>query len=147
MSMTGIRPLPVVPHGPRAFRFRLRRIGGFAALAPAAALALLSFLFLRNNTTAVRGVAGFVAATLAAPALMPFGIPLANDASRMLLGILVSVVLWFGIGVVAARRATRSPVATWRDFWREYLWLAGGIWLGVLAGLLVIEIVLGRAML
>lgn len=145
--MTGLRPLPVVPYGPRAFRFRLRRIGGFAALVPAGVLGLLSVLLLRNNTSTVRGVLGFAAAVLAAPALMPFGIPLATESGRMLLGIVVSAVLWFSIGIVAARRATRSPVATWRDYWREYLWLAAGVWLGVLGGLLVIEIVLGRALL
>jgi len=145
--MTGVRSIPVVPHGPRAFRFRIRRMGAFAALVPPGALAMLSVLLLRNNTTTVRGVLGFVSATLAAPALMPFGIPLSNDPKRMVLGILVSVGLWLVLGFVAARRATRSPVATWRDYWREYLWLASGVWLGVVAGLLVIEVVLGRAVL
>src|SRR5262245_13502786 len=67
MSMTGIRPIPVVPGGPRAFRYRLRRTGGLVALVPAGALGLLSILLLRNNTSTVRGVLGFAAAVLAAP--------------------------------------------------------------------------------
>ena len=33
----------------------------------------------------------------------------------------------------AGRPATRWP--TWSDFWRNYRWLAGGIWLGALAAL------------
>jgi len=145
--MTSVRSIPVVPDGPRAFRFRIRRLGAFVALVPAASLGVLSVLLLRDNTTTLRGILGFLAATLAAPALMPFGIPLSNDPKRMFLGIVVSAVLWLAIGFVAARRATRSPVATWRDYWREYLWLASGVWLGVVGGLLVIEIALGRAVL
>ncbi len=145
--MSGYRPVAVVPQGPRAFRYRIRRRGPFVGLVPAAALGALSFALLHNNATTSSGIAGFAAAVLAAPALMPAGIPLAAGTSRLLLGIAVSAVLWFGVGVVAARRATRSPVATWRDFWREYSWLAAGVWLGVVASLIVVEVVVGRALL
>lgn len=145
--MTGVRAVRVVPHGPRAFRYRIRRLGPLAGLLPPATLGLASILLLRGNTSTARGVLGFVCAVLAAPALMPFGIPLTSESGRMMLGIVVSAALWFAIGVFAARRATRSPVATWRNFWHEYLWLAGGVWLGVLIALLVIQIVLGSALL
>ena len=50
----------------------------------------------------------------------------------------------YALGTVAARRATRRPVATWRDFWREYFWLAGGVWLGVIVALVLVALVLGR---
>lgn len=122
-------------------------MGPFVGLVPAAGLGALAIALLHHNVATTRGIAGFAAAVLAAPALMPAGIPLAVGSSRLLLGVGASAVLWFVVGLVAARRATRSPVATWRDFWREYSWLAAGIWLGVVASLIVVEVVVGRALL
>lgn len=147
MSIAGYRPLPVVPGGPRAFRYRLRRFGPIAGLVPAAVLGGIAFLLLHDNTSTVRGIAGFAATLLAAPALMAFGIPIESASSRLLLGIAASAAMWIVIGLIAALRSTRSPVASWRDFWREYLWLAAGVWLGVGAALLVIEVSLGRLLL
>lgn len=145
--MAGIRSLPVVPNGPRAFRYRLRRLGPLAALLPAVLLGAVALALLHGNTATSRGVAGFAATMLSAPALMAFGVPLATGSQRLLLGVAVSAALWMVVGLVAARRATRSPVATWRDFWREYLWLAAGIWFGVVVALVAVELVVGRALL
>jgi len=122
-------------------------MGPFVALLPAAVLGAASIALLRNNVATARGVSGFAAAVLAAPALMPFGVPLATGSGRLWLGIVASVVLWMGVGVVAARRATRSPVAGWRDYWREFRWLAAGIWIGVVLALVAIEVVVGRGLL
>jgi hypothetical protein len=136
-----------VPDGPRAFRNRIRRLGPFVGTFPASLLGLLAVLLLRHNVATTRGIAGFAATVFAAPALLAAGIPLTGESSRMMIGIAASIVLWLVVGVVATRRATRSPVATWTDYWREYLWLAGGIWIGVCVGLFVIQLVLGRAVL
>ena len=56
---------------------------------------------------------------------------------------------WRGLceSVAASVRATKRPAATWRDFWREYLWLATGVWVGVVAALVAADLVLGRALL
>lgn len=145
--MAGIRSLPAVPQGPRAFRYRLRRLGPLAGLLPAALLGLAAFALLHGNTATGRGVAGFAATVLSAPALMAFGIPLATGSGRFLLGIGVSALVWLLVGFVASRRATRSPVATWRDYWREYVWLAAGIWMGVVVALVAVDLVVGRALL
>ena len=145
--MAGIRSLPVVPGGPRAFRYRIRRFGPLVALLPGALLGVVSYLLLHDNTATSRGVAGFAAAMLGGPVLMAFGVPLASGSGRLALGALVSAVLWLVVGLVAARRATRSPVATWRNFWREYIWLAAGIWAGVIVALVVVELSVGRALL
>ncbi len=139
--------MPVVPDGPRAFRYRIRRLGPFVGLVPPAALGLIAFAALNDNTSTFRGVAGFAAAVLAAPALLALGVPLADGTSAILLGAAISAVMWFAIGVVAARRATRSPVASWRNFWREFLWLAGGVWLGVILALVVVQLAIGSALL
>jgi len=145
--MAGYRPLPVVPHGPRAFRYRIRRIGPLVALLPAGLLGAAAFWALNGNTSSVRGICGFAAAVFAAPAMLAFGVPLASGSSKVLLGGLVSAALWFVLGMVASRRSTRSPVATWRDFWREFAWLAGGVWLGTIAALVVVQFAVGGAIL
>ena len=136
-----------MPGGPRAFRYRIRRLGPLVGLLPAAVLGALAILLLRHNTTTVRGVSGFAAAVLAAPVLMPFGVPLATGTQRLWLGILASAVVWLVVGFVAAQRATRSPVASWRDYWREFRWLAAGIWIGVVLALVAVEVVVGRGLL
>jgi len=44
--------------------------------------------------------------------------------------IATSALLWLIIGRWAGRRATRSPVADWADWRREYWWLVLPIWIG-----------------
>lgn len=135
-----------MPQGPRAFRGRIRRIGPFAALVPAASLAVVSALLLHNNSSTSQGIAGFGALVLAAPAMLAAGVPLTTESGRKALGVLASIALWLLVGLLASRRATRSPVAMWRDFWREFAWLAAGIWVGVVIGLALTEILVGRAL-
>ena len=145
--MAGYRSLPVVPHGPRAFRYRIRRLGPILALLPAAVLGAIADLSLHDNTETTRGVAGFAAAVLAAPAMLALGVPLASGSSKIVLGAAISAALWFVLGAIAARRATRSPVASWRDFWREFAWLAAGVWLGAVVALVVVQFAVGSAIL
>ncbi len=116
------------------------------ALLPPTALGLFSLLLLRGHTSAGRGGAGFLTAVLAAPGLLVAGAPLRSGSGFYLGAVVGSAVLWMIVGAVAARRATRLPVASWRDFWREYLWLAFGVWLGVLAALVAVNLMFGRAL-
>ena len=58
-----------------------------------------------------------------------------------------SGVLWLLIGIAASARATRTPVATWGDYCKEYLWLAGAVWLGVVGALVAANLILGGAFL
>jgi hypothetical protein len=104
-------------------------------------------LLLRGNTTsAVRGVGGFALAVLAAPGLLVAGVPLRHGNAVLLGAVAGSALMWFVLGVVASRRATAVPVCSWRDFWREHLWLAAGVWLGVLGAGLAANLVMGRAL-
>ena len=50
-----------------------------------------------------------------------------------------AVVLWLALGAWAARRSARSPVAGWREWWREYLWLLLPVWGGTLAALAIMR--------
>lgn len=110
-------------------------------------LGAVAALALHDNTSSTRGIGGFAAAVFAAPAMLAFGVPLASGSSKVMLGALVSAAIWFALGLLAARRATRSPVATWRDFWRELVWLVGGVWLGTVIALVVVQLAVGGAIL
>lgn len=124
----------------------MRQQGPFAGLLLPGLLGAIALLLLRNNTQAWRGLGGFLLAVLAAPGLLVVGAPLKSGSSYAL-AVVGSAVVWILLGVVAARMATRTPVATWRDFWREYLWLAAGVWIGVVAAIVATNLILGGAFL
>lgn len=136
-----------VPMGPRAYRARVRAIGPLVALVIPAAFGVLSLLLLHGSTSAARGISGFGLAVLAAPGLLVMGAPLRSGGGTYLAGVAMSAALWFVLGVIAARRATRRPASSWRDFWGELLSLAVAVWIGVVVSLLVSNLVLGHALL
>ncbi|MFI0527073.1 MAG: hypothetical protein ACH37H_13235 [Ilumatobacteraceae bacterium] len=138
---------PPVPLGPRAYRRRIRRLGPIAGLLPPAALGATALLLLHDNTSTVRGVLGFLVAVLAAPGLLVAGAPMAGSTGLYVAATAGSAAMWLLIGAAATARATRSPVATWRDFWKEHFWLAGAVWLGVVGALVAANLILGGAFL
>ena len=99
------------------------------------------------NTSTVRGVLGFLVAVLAAPGLLVAGAPMAGSTGLYVAATAGSAAMWLLIGAAATARATRSPVATWRDFWKEHFWLAGAVWLGVVGALVAANLILGGAFL
>lgn len=113
---------------------------------PAAVMGGLAWWLVQDNTSAVRGIGSLALAVLAAPTLLVAGVPLAGDDTVRLVAILAAAAMWLVLGVVASRRATRSPVASWRDFWREFLWLAMGVWIGVVGALVAANLLLGRTL-
>jgi hypothetical protein len=137
---------PPVPMGPRSYRSKLRSSGPLVALMPPAVLGGIALYLLRGHSSLTRGIAGFLLAVMAAPGLLVAGAPLQSGRTLYLAAIAGSAALWMVVGVIAARRATRTPVASWRDFWREYLWLAAGVWLGVVLALGAVNLILGRAL-
>ena len=135
-----------VPLGPRAYRSKLRGSGPIVALVPPGLLGLLSLMLLHGHSSLTRGLAGFLMAVLAAPGLLVAGAPLRDGSKIYVLAVVASAVLWMLVGAVSARRATRHPAASWRDYWREYLWLAIGVWIGVVVALVAVNLVFGRAL-
>ncbi|MGZ4699651.1 MAG: hypothetical protein ACXV5U_11760 [Ilumatobacteraceae bacterium] len=113
---------------------------------PPALLGAVSLLLLDGHKSLTRGVAGFLTAVMAAPGLLVVGAPLRASHGSYLSAIVGSAVLWMLVGAISARRATRLPAASWRDYWREYLWLAVGVWLGVVAALLAVNLIVGQAL-
>ena len=136
-----------MPNGPRAYRRQIRQLGPVVAVLPPAVLGIVALVLLHNNSSTMRGVVGFLSAVLAAPGLLVGGAPMKGGNGLYVAATAGSAVLWMLIGLAASARATRRPVATWRDFWREYLWLAGAVWAGVVGALVVANLMLGRAFL
>jgi hypothetical protein len=136
-----------VPYGPRAYRASIRSTGPVLGLVPSAVLGAAWWLLKYGNASALRGAASFLAAVLAAPALLVAGAPLRSGTAVYLAAVAASVVLWLVVGAVAARRATAKPIATWRDYWREFGLIAGAIWAGTVVALVAANLVLGRAFL
>lgn len=125
----------------------MRRLGALAPLLPVGVLALLGRLALVGEHGTGRAVVSLVCEVLAAPALLAMGVPLTTSASATAVAWAASLVLWAVLGIAAATRATRRPAAAWREFWVEFGWSGGAVWLGVVAGLVVADVVLGRPLL
>jgi hypothetical protein len=129
-----------VPAGPIAYRRRLRSAGPFMALAPpfvalVAAAALWRFTDCSGESCVTSGAAGWLLAAMALPTSLVVGMPWEAGSLRYVVMGVTSALVWMGLGYLAARRATRSPVADWWDWWREYVWYLLGVWAGVLAAL------------
>jgi hypothetical protein len=144
----GLSAAQRVPDGPRAYRHRVRWYGALAGLAaPAIALLLAAFIGAGVDATgrslAMKGGAVLVLVLFALPTAMLLGIPWEGGGGRYFLAVVTSIAVWLVIGAVAGHRATRSAVATWRDWWREYALIAAGLGAGVVVGLAIMAIALG----
>jgi hypothetical protein len=122
--------------GPRWYRNRIRWLGPVAALLLPGALGAIAYASLQLFDTPWSGAVGLVGGYFAAPTLLAVGAPFA-DRSIYPLAVAASGLLWFLVGLLASRRATRNPMATWSDFWRHYCWMLVGIWTGVAIALAV----------
>jgi len=138
-------PAPVVG-GPRWYRTRLLVGGPFAALVPPAVLGLIALTVLWAGSGRMSALIGLVAGVTAAPGLLAIGAPIAEQSTYPT-AIIASAVFWAVLGLVAAWRATRRPVATWRDFWGAYLWLAAAVVLGAAIGIVIAAARLGESLL
>lgn len=142
--MTSSPPPPLIA-GPRWYRARIRTLGPFVALIPPGVLGLLAWVALEVSDSRWSGMFGLFGGVIAAPGLLVAGAPF-GDESMYRLAALASAPLWMVVGLAASRRATRSPMATWADYWREYVWPAIGVAAGAIGALVVASAVLGESL-
>jgi hypothetical protein len=116
--------------------------GPVVAMLIPGALGAIAYLSLQLSDASWSGPVGLIGGYFAAPALLAIGAPFA-DRSVYPIAAAASAVMWFLVGMLAARRSTRNPMATWGDFWRHYGWMLAGIWVGVTVGLAVATVRLG----
>lgn len=91
------------------------------------------------------GLFGLLGGVVAAPGLLVAGAPFGDESSYPI-AIAASAPMWIVLGAVAARRATRLPIADWADFWREYAWLAIAVAVGAVAALVGASALLGESL-
>lgn len=103
---------------------------------------LLSIVVLWGSQSTIRGIVGFVLAVMSCPTLPVFGLPMSTGTGRWLAAIASSALLWGVVGFIAARRSTTRAVAGWREWRREWLRLAIGVWVGSLVGFAIAAILL-----
>jgi len=114
----------------------VRTWGPLAALIVPAMVGAIAYFSLQLFDTAWSGAVGLIGGVLAAPALLAAGAPF-GDRGLYPLAVAASTLLWLLVGFLAARRATRNPMATWSDFWRHYAWMCAGVWVGAALALVV----------
>ncbi len=131
--------------GPRWYRTRIRMFGPVLALIPMGALGAASWLILRVGSGRTSGILGLVTGVAAAPGLLVVGAPFAEQESYPL-GVLASVPLWLVLGLLAGRRATRTAIASWRDYWREMTFLTLAVMLGAIGALVAATLALGETL-
>ena len=132
--------------GPRAYRTRIRSWGALVGLVVPGIVGGSAYLALQLSDATWSGPYGLVGGYLGAPALLAVGAPF-GDRGLYPLAAIASAVMWMLIGFLAARRATRNPMASWADYWRHYLWMLGGIWFGVAVGLAIATVRIGTGVL
>jgi hypothetical protein len=141
---TGTTTVGPVPFGPQAYRRSMRRLGPLVGLIPA--IVLLGAMTAAKAVVSCpaagacngRAVTSWVLPALALPTAVLAGLPIETGTTRLAIVAVTSALVWMVIGRIAASRATARPIASWRDFVREFAWLAVAVWIGVLVGIALI---------
>lgn len=124
-------------------RREVRRRGGLAGIVTATSVAFVGMLLRGIIGGVLGGLASFACLVLAIPAMPFLGIPASGGALRTGAAVLISAALWWFLGRVAAGRATRRPVAGWREWLREFAVLGVGVWAGAAGGVVLAALLLG----
>jgi hypothetical protein len=139
---TGPSPEPV-PFGPRAYRRIVRRWGALMGLAVPGAAMVVALVLYRvspcEGVACVENLTVWALAALALPTALLCGLPIESGALRYAVAAVTSALVWAGLGHLAAVRAGRRSLVTWRTWWAEFVWYAVGVGVGVGVGLYAIR--------
>jgi hypothetical protein len=125
----------IVPGGIVDLKRRLGRQGGFAGIGVGAALAAFGGLVLVATDGAFLGAIGYVFVSFGVPLLALVGVPAVTGSARWGLAVVGSAALWWTIGQLSAARVRKRVIAGWREWATEFVVYAGGVWVGVVLGL------------
>jgi hypothetical protein len=139
-----------VPYGPAAYARRLRRAGWLMALVVpalllgATAVAKAALTCPTGQVCSTSFATNWVLPGMALPTAILWGVPLHGGTPRYIGVVATSALVWALLGIWASGRATRRPIASWRTWFREYLLLLAGVWIGVFVGLLALAALVGQ---
>ena len=131
------------PGGIVQTRRMVRRRGGITGIGVACSFLVGGWLLKTLLGGAVGGALSFVAMVAAFPLMPMVGIPAADGAVRTAVAVAASLAVWWVLGQVVAGRVTQRAVAGWREWFREFLVLGSGLWLGAIGSVLLAAFVLG----
>jgi hypothetical protein len=126
----------VVPGGIVDLKRRVARQGGFAGLGVGIGLAALGGLILFLTDGAMFGAVGYVVVSFGFPLLALVGVPAVSSSARWGVAVVGSMVMWWALGQWSAARVRRRVIAGWREWAGEFAVYAGGVWIGVVRGLI-----------
>jgi hypothetical protein len=127
---------------------RIRVLGPLVALLVPGALVVVAAVVLGawpcDGTSCAQPYSGaWLLVLMAFPTALAVGLPWIVSPLNVAAAVVSSVVMWIGFGVWASRRATSDIDATWWTYWRELAFMAGGVFAGILFGLLAMAVILG----
>ena len=125
----------IVPGGIVDLKRRLGRQGGLAGVGVGAGLAAFGALVLFATDGAFLGAIGYLIVSFGVPLLALVGVPAVTGSARWGLAIVGSAALWWTIGQLSAARVRKRVIAGWREWATEFVVYAGGVWVGVVLGL------------
>lgn len=131
-----------IPDGIADNRQRIRKRGGFVAIEIATVMSLVGIVLILLPG-ALFGAVGYLIVNAGIPALALAGVPAISEASRIVVAIVISAVLWWTVGYFAAVRASRRPIVDWSEWRKEFQPIAIGVWVGTILALGVAAFVLG----
>jgi len=125
----------IVPGGIVDVKRRLAKQGGFAGVGVGAGLAAFGALVLIATDGAFFGAIGYVIVSFGIPLLALVGVPAVAGSARWGVAVVGSAALWWTIGQLSAARVRKRVIAGWREWATEFVVYAGGVWVGVVLGL------------
>ena len=125
----------IVPGGIVDLKRRVARQGGIAGVGVAIALAIFGGLVLAVTNGAFLGAVGYLFVSFGIPLLALVGVPAVSGGARWGIAIIGSLGLWWAIGQFAAARIRSRVIVGWREWAAEFAVYAGGVWVGVILGL------------
>lgn len=126
-----------MPGGIVDLKRRLARQGGFAGVGVGLGLAAFGALVLAATDGAVLGAFGYVVVSFGIPLLALVGVPAVSGTARWGIAVIGSAAMWWAIGQVSAARVRKQVIAGWREWAREFVVYAAGVWVGVVLGLVI----------
>lgn len=136
-------PRESFPGGIVQTRRTVRRRGGLTGIAVACSFLVAGWLLRTLVGGAVGGALSFVSMVAAFPLMPIVGIPAADGTMRTVVAVTASLAVWWVLGQVVAGRVTQRAVAGWREWFREFLVMGSGLWLGAVGSVLLAALVLG----
>ena len=106
----------------------------------------IAYAALQYSDASWSGPVGLIGGYAGAPALLAVGAPF-GEREVYPIAVAASGVMWILIGLLASRRATTNPMATWSDYWRHYLWMLLGVWAGVAIAVAVATLRIGSGVI